>query len=56
MDTLIGLTDAIHKCDVNLEAIIRKVEKQRRDLDSVWDVRISTNQGESRPVSFHLLR
>jgi len=46
VDTLIGLTEVILKLDLNLEAIIKKVEKQHRDLDPIWDVKISTNEGD----------
>jgi hypothetical protein len=46
VDTLIGLTEAIQKLDLNLEAIIKKVEKQYKDLDPVWNVKISTNEGD----------
>ena len=46
MDTLIGLTDAMQKFDINLEGIVKKVERQRKDLDSNWDIKISTNAGD----------
>eukprot|EP00826_Nyctotherus_ovalis_P029873 TRINITY_DN2369_c0_g2_i6.p1 TRINITY_DN2369_c0_g2~~TRINITY_DN2369_c0_g2_i6.p1 ORF type:complete len:349 (+),score=123.83 TRINITY_DN2369_c0_g2_i6:120-1166(+) len=46
VDTLIGLTDVIQKLDLNLEAIIKKVEKQHKELDPVWNVKISTNEGD----------
>jgi len=50
VDTLIGLTDVIQKLDVNLEGLIKKVEKQRKDLDPLWDVKISTNAGDSNSL------
>ena len=46
VDTLIGLTEAIQKLDLNLESVIKKVEKQHKELDPSWDIKISTNEGE----------
>ena len=46
VDTLIGLTEAIQKLDLNLESVIKKVEKQHKELDPTWDIKISTNEGE----------
>lgn len=42
VDTLIGLTDAIQKMDLNLESIIKKVEKQHKELDPNWEVKVAT--------------
>ena len=47
MDTLIGLTDAIQKLDLNLEGMIKKIEKQHKDLEPTWDIKISTSDGDS---------
>src|ERR1035437_2203090 len=47
VDILIGLTDVMQKLDLNLEGIIKKVEKQRRDLEAGWDASIITNAGSS---------
>ncbi len=47
MDTLIGLTDVMQKLDTNLEGIMKRVEKQHRDLEPEWVIRISTNAGDS---------
>eukprot|EP00831_Metopus_contortus_P006434 TRINITY_DN1245_c0_g1_i1.p1 TRINITY_DN1245_c0_g1~~TRINITY_DN1245_c0_g1_i1.p1 ORF type:complete len:385 (-),score=55.46 TRINITY_DN1245_c0_g1_i1:42-1196(-) len=47
VDTLINLTDHLGKLDLNLDSIIRKIEKQHKDIDSEpWDIKINTNAGE----------
>ncbi len=47
VDTLIGLTDALQKLDLNLEGVIKKIEKQHKELDTTWEPKISTNAGDS---------
>ena len=47
VDTLIGLTDAVQKLDINLEGIIKKIEKQHKELEPGWEIKISTNAGDS---------
>lgn len=44
---MIGLTDAIQKLDLNLEGMVKKIEKQHKDLDPTWDIKISTTDGDS---------
>lgn len=46
VDILIGLTEVVQKLDLNLEGIIKKVEKQHKDLDPARNVKISTNEGD----------
>jgi len=46
VDTLIGLTDVVQKLDTNLEGVIKKIEKQHKELEPTWDVKISTNAGD----------
>jgi hypothetical protein len=44
-----GLTDILSKLDINLEGVLRKVEKQLEELDDKWEIRIDTMAGRGKP-------